>query len=100
MGSLCIAASTAACCIALLHVLLQVVASLLDQLQAPAKVVVVGHDWGAAVAWAFAFTHPDRVAKLAVLSVGFPGELAQTEPQAGCCQQRADRVDNGVACGW
>src|SRR5215813_2757035 len=31
---------------------------------------VVGHDWGAAVAWFTAMLVPDRVMKLAVLSVG------------------------------
>jgi pimeloyl-ACP methyl ester carboxylesterase len=30
---------------------------------------VVGHDWGAAVAWFAAMAHPDRVRKLVVLSV-------------------------------
>jgi pimeloyl-ACP methyl ester carboxylesterase len=34
---------------------------------------VVGHDWGAAVAWFTAMFLPDRVRKLAVLSVGHPG---------------------------
>jgi pimeloyl-ACP methyl ester carboxylesterase len=33
---------------------------------------VVGHDWGAAVAWLTATFVPDRVNKLAVLSVGHP----------------------------
>ncbi len=33
---------------------------------------VVGHDWGAAVAWNMAMSHPDRVQKLVVLSVGHP----------------------------
>jgi pimeloyl-ACP methyl ester carboxylesterase len=33
---------------------------------------VVGHDWGAAVAWGTAMAHPDRVEKLVVLSVGHP----------------------------
>jgi pimeloyl-ACP methyl ester carboxylesterase len=33
---------------------------------------VVGHDWGAAVAWAFASLVPDRVERLAALSVGHP----------------------------
>lgn len=39
------------------------------------KVHVVGHDWGAAVAWLMAFTKPERIHKLVVLSVGHPGEL-------------------------
>jgi pimeloyl-ACP methyl ester carboxylesterase len=33
---------------------------------------VVGHDWGAAVAWFTAMAHPDRVHKLVVLSVPHP----------------------------
>ena len=34
---------------------------------------VVGHDWGAGVAWVMAALYPDRVRSLAALSVGFPG---------------------------
>jgi pimeloyl-ACP methyl ester carboxylesterase len=37
---------------------------------------VVGHDWGAAVAWAIASLVPDRVDHLVALSVGFPGSFA------------------------
>ena len=33
---------------------------------------IVGHDWGASVAWATALTSPERVDHLAVLSVGHP----------------------------
>src|SRR5581483_6541036 len=36
---------------------------------------VVGHDWGAAVAWAIASFVPDRVERLAVLSVGHPASF-------------------------
>ena len=36
---------------------------------------VVGHDWGAALAWAIATVAPDRVDHLAVLSVGHPATL-------------------------
>ncbi|AOS61967.1 alpha/beta fold hydrolase [Actinoalloteichus hymeniacidonis] len=36
------------------------------------KAHVVGHDWGAAVAWMYAFLMPRRVDHLAVLSVGHP----------------------------
>jgi pimeloyl-ACP methyl ester carboxylesterase len=46
---------------------------ILDQLGVH-KAVVVGHDWGAAVAWSFAVQAPHRLSKLAVLSVGHPGE--------------------------
>ena len=34
---------------------------------------VVGHDWGAAVAWGLAAAHPDRVASLTALSVPHTG---------------------------
>ncbi|MGH3670585.1 MAG: alpha/beta fold hydrolase [Pseudonocardiaceae bacterium] len=36
------------------------------------RVSVVGHDWGAALAWALAATAPERVHRLAALSVGHP----------------------------
>jgi len=32
----------------------------------------VGHDWGAVVAWMFAFKHPERVHKLGILNVPHP----------------------------
>ena len=37
-----------------------------------AKASVVGHDWGAAVAWGVASLAPDRVEKVVALSVGHP----------------------------
>ena len=48
------------------------------------KAHVVGHDWGAALAWAIAALAPDRVDHLAALSVGHPSSfggagLAQRE---------------------
>jgi len=36
---------------------------------------VVGHDWGAALAWAIAALAPQRVERLVVMSVGFPGAV-------------------------
>ena len=41
------------------------------------KAFVAGHDWGAAVAWALAFTHPERVEKLAILNVPHPYVMVQ-----------------------
>ena len=38
---------------------------------------VVGHDWGAGVAWAMALMAPERVERLAVLSVGHPASFAR-----------------------
>jgi pimeloyl-ACP methyl ester carboxylesterase len=37
---------------------------------------VVGHDWGAAIAWAFAAFVPDRVDHLVAMSVGHPSSFA------------------------
>ena len=39
------------------------------------KTHVVGHDWGAVTAWAFASLYPDRVESLVALSVGHPAAL-------------------------
>jgi pimeloyl-ACP methyl ester carboxylesterase len=39
---------------------------------------VVGHDWGAAVAWIFAALHPDRVERLVAMSVGHPAAQRRT----------------------
>jgi pimeloyl-ACP methyl ester carboxylesterase len=38
---------------------------------------VVGHDWGAVVAWALAAFVPDRVDRLVAMSVGHPGAFAE-----------------------
>jgi pimeloyl-ACP methyl ester carboxylesterase len=40
------------------------------------RVHVVGHDWGAALAWMFNITKPDRVDHLVAISVGHPGNFA------------------------
>jgi pimeloyl-ACP methyl ester carboxylesterase len=55
----------------------------LDRLEVPAA-HVVGHDWGAGIAWALASRLPDRVRSLTALSVGHPAAfgaagLAQRE---------------------
>jgi pimeloyl-ACP methyl ester carboxylesterase len=58
------------------------VLGILDALDAP-RAAVVGHDWGAAVGWALAGFAPERVERLAALSVGHPAgyftELRQRE---------------------
>lgn len=41
------------------------------------KAIVVGHDWGAAVAWAVASLHPEVVEKLAILNVPHPNEMSR-----------------------
>ena len=54
-----------------LPVILGDVIGILDQLNAP-RAHVIGHDWGAGVAWALAAMFPDRVERLVALSVGHP----------------------------
>jgi pimeloyl-ACP methyl ester carboxylesterase len=46
-------------------------AAILDEFQIE-RAAVVGHDWGAAVAWLFATFLPDRVERLVAVSVGHP----------------------------
>ncbi|MBF6451074.1 alpha/beta fold hydrolase [Nocardia elegans] len=41
----------------------------LTELFAPVKVSLVGHDWGAVVAWAMAARHPELIASLTTVSV-------------------------------
>lgn len=48
---------------------------------------VVGHDWGAVVAWALAASHPERVRDLVAVSVPHPRAFA-----AGLAQDRAQRL--------
>jgi len=39
------------------------------------KLNLVGHDWGAVVAWAFALWHPERLYKLGILNVPHPAVM-------------------------
>jgi epoxide hydrolase 4 len=42
------------------------------------RAFIVGHDWGAAVAWWLAIKHPQRVEKLAILNVPHPSVMRKT----------------------
>lgn len=55
-----------------LAILLSDVIGIIDGLDLP-KVHIVGHDWGATLAWELAIDAPDRVDRLVVLSVPHPG---------------------------
>jgi pimeloyl-ACP methyl ester carboxylesterase len=52
------------------------VTGLLDVLGVHEPVHLLGHDWGAVVAWGLAITRPDRVRSAAAISVGHPREYA------------------------
>ena len=41
------------------------------------KTVVVGHDWGGAVAWNFAMWYPDRIDRLVILNLPHPRGLSR-----------------------
>ena len=36
------------------------------------KVTLVGHDWGGAIAWQYAMTHPDKLERLVILNLTHP----------------------------
>jgi epoxide hydrolase 4 len=39
------------------------------------KAVIVGHDWGGAIAWSFAMAHPDKTDRLVILNLPHPNGL-------------------------
>jgi pimeloyl-ACP methyl ester carboxylesterase len=54
------------------------VAGVIEQLGDDGRAYLAGHDWGAAVAWAVATLHPDRVRRLAILNVPHPETMLRT----------------------
>ena len=57
---------------------------------------VVGHDFGAALAWGLAIALPDRVEKLCVISVGHLGEPAYASSR----RRDSPAVHRVQACRW
>jgi pimeloyl-ACP methyl ester carboxylesterase len=41
------------------------------------KATVIGHDWGAAIAWNYAFAHPETLERLVILSVPHPANMGR-----------------------
>ncbi len=53
------------------------VIAIADQL-GQAKILLAGHDWGAAVAWSAALLYPQRIGKLVVLNVPHPSVMRKS----------------------
>lgn len=54
---------------------------------------IVGHDWGALIAWFFADAHPEMTRSLTVLSVGHPAALAKARAEDADQQARSRYID-------
>ena len=50
--------------------------------------ILVGHDWGAAVAWFVAMMRPDLVRKLAILNIPHPAAMARELKRSGAQKMR------------
>jgi pimeloyl-ACP methyl ester carboxylesterase len=53
--------------------LVEDIRALSDHLSHGKKFVLVAHDWGGAVAWAFAIAHPEMLEKLVIVNAPHPG---------------------------
>jgi pimeloyl-ACP methyl ester carboxylesterase len=56
------------------------------------KATVLGHDWGGSIAWMYAFTHPDKLDNLIILSTPHPVlfmERMRTDPAQQATSQYA-----------
>jgi epoxide hydrolase 4 len=56
-----------------INVLVEDVRALGDHFSHQKKFILVAHDWGGAVAWAFAIAHPEMLQKLVIVNAPHPG---------------------------
>ena len=71
-------------------VLLEDIRALADHFRKGRKLILVGHDWGGALAWAFAAAHPEYLDKLVIVNAPYPavfGKLLAGDP----AQQKASQ---------
>jgi pimeloyl-ACP methyl ester carboxylesterase len=64
------------------------------------KATVIGHDWGAAIAWQVAFNRPDLVDKLVILSVPHPAGMARELATNKAQQEGSNYARNFQKEGW
>lgn len=57
--------------------LVEDIRALADRFSRRKKFILVGHDWGGAVAWSFAIAHPDYLKKLVIVNAPHPGIFAR-----------------------
>jgi len=60
-----------------ISVLVEDVRALANRLSPGRKFVLVGHDWGGGVAWAFAIAHADMLERLVIVNAPHPGIFAR-----------------------
>jgi len=69
-----------------MELILADVAAVIEDLGAP--VTLVGHDWGGAIAWRFAMTHPDQIERLVILNLTHPRGYGNVIANATEAQRR------------
>ena len=60
-----------------INVLVEDIRSLADHFRRGRKFTLVGHDWGGALAWAFAGAHPEQLEKLVIVNAPHPAIFAR-----------------------
>ena len=73
-----------------MNVLVDDIRALADHFSHQKKFVLVGHDWGGVVAWAFAIQHPDMLDRLVIVNAPHPGMFGRLLA-SDAAQQRASQ---------